>query len=101
MKCEQNEINFKITFFADLFTPLFDVIARQTKAPTYSGLFDKKLDTDYRILSDHSRMLSVCLSDGMFPESSPKLKQVLKRALRVARHSFLKSSGRIFIFPDF
>ena len=78
----------------DLFQTLFNVITKQTGAPKYGGSFDNKVDTDYRILSDHARMLSVCLSDGMFPESSPKLKQVLRRALRLAKHSFLQKSGK-------
>jgi alanyl-tRNA synthetase len=75
----------------DLFSPLFEVVERQTGAPSYSGSFDKKVDTDYRILADHCRMLSVCLSDGMFPESSPKLKQVLRRTIRIAKQGFLGS----------
>lgn len=57
----------------DLFTPIFDEISKQTQAPKYSGKFSKNdpaynLDTAYRILADHSRMVSICLADGMFPE---------------------------------
>ena len=77
----------------DLFATLFKVIEKQTGAPSYSGSFDKRLDTDYRILSDHSRMLSVCLSDGMFPESSAKLKQVLRRAIRISKQGFLHNKS--------
>jgi alanyl-tRNA synthetase len=58
--------------------------------PAYKGSFSNQLDTHYRILSDHSRMLAVCLSDGMFPESSAKLKQVLRRAVRIAKQSFVR-----------
>ena len=38
-------------------------------------------------------MLSVCLSDGMFPESSPKLKHVLKKTLKVAKKFGVHKSG--------
>ena len=55
-----------------------------------------RLDTDYRILSDHCRMLSACLSDGMFPESSPKLKQVLRRTIKVAKNFIRNSPGDNF-----
>lgn len=78
----------------DLFRPLFEVMTKQTKMPEYSGSFSNPLDTNYRILSDHSRMISVCLSDGMFPESSPKLKQVLRRALRIAKQNFIRNTER-------
>lgn len=56
---------------SDLFTPLFSKIQETTGAPEYSGAFDgprSQLDTAYRILADHSRMVAVSIADGMFPE---------------------------------
>lgn len=55
----------------DLFQPLFKFIQKCTKAPEYKGKFhddENELDTGYRILADHSRMISVALADGMVPE---------------------------------
>lgn len=40
--------------------------------PKYEGKFGEKdwnnLDKSYRILSDHSRAITVCLADGVIPE---------------------------------
>lgn len=38
-------------------------------------------------------MIAVCLSDGMFPEHSPKLKQVLRRTLKIAKQNFFQNEG--------
>ena len=34
------------------------------------------------------RMASICISDGLLPDASPKLRQVLRKAFRVQRDSF-------------
>ena len=55
----------------DLFLPIFKKIEKIAHCPPYTGSFygdDLKRDTSYRILADHSRMIAVCLVDGMFPE---------------------------------
>lgn len=44
-----------------------------SKAPEYMGDFPSAsnaatLDTAYRILADHARMVTVCLADGMLPD---------------------------------
>lgn len=56
----------------DLFEPLFESIRKTTNAPEYQGRFndaDKNgVDTAYRILADHSRMVTVALADGMLPD---------------------------------
>lgn len=51
----------------DLFSPIFSTISLATKLPEYSGSWND-LDTAYRILADHTRMLTVCLADGMLPD---------------------------------
>lgn len=63
--------NKSSNYDTDLFLPIFDRIQKTTSAPIYSGAFDgatSERDTSYRILADHSRMIAVSLSDGMFPE---------------------------------
>lgn len=52
----------------DLFEPIFQRIQAVSRAPAYSGRFDSDLDRDYRILADHARMVTACISDGMFPD---------------------------------
>lgn len=56
---------------SDLFTPIFDSVQKSTGFCGYSGAFDGekcRIDTAYRIIADHSRMVAVSLADGMFPE---------------------------------
>jgi alanyl-tRNA synthetase len=56
----------------DLFQPLFTAIEKFSHAPTYQGRFGiadrNKIDSGYRILSDHARMVTVALADGMLPD---------------------------------
>lgn len=56
----------------DLFEPLFGAIENYAKAPKYGGRYataDKDgIDTGYRILADHARMITVTLSDGALPD---------------------------------
>lgn len=56
----------------DLFKPLFEAIQKRTNAPEYQGRImeaDKNgVDTGYRILADHARMITIALADGMLPD---------------------------------
>lgn len=56
----------------DIFQPFFKAIQKCTKAPEYKGTFCNTvvntLDSGYRILADHSRMITVSLADGVIPE---------------------------------
>lgn len=51
-------------------------------------IFSSELDTAYRILADHARMVTVCLADQLLPYAAPKMLQVLRRALRIQRDQF-------------
>ncbi len=74
----------------DLFRPLFETVARVSGAPDYGAKFAgaNHLDTKYRILVDHARMVTVCLGDGMFPDSNPRLRNVVKQALAICKDIF-------------
>uniref|UniRef100_A0A1A9X0J8 alanine--tRNA ligase n=1 Tax=Glossina brevipalpis TaxID=37001 RepID=A0A1A9X0J8_9MUSC len=77
----------------DLFTPLFNVIQKHSKVPPYGGLFSSSiwaadLDTAYRVLTDHARMVTVCMADGMLPDQNQKLRRILRKALTVSKNSF-------------
>lgn len=71
----------------DLFAPLFRVIQSITGCPEYSGRYGDEdssgLDTSYRVLADHARMITVCLADGFFPDQEYVF--TLKKGLRLKR----------------
>ena len=73
---------------SDLFRPLFEFISLNAGAPAYKGSFDRSLDSFYRILADHARTITVCTCDGLYPDSSPRLKSVFSKALDVCSREF-------------
>ncbi|XP_016840617.1 alanine--tRNA ligase, mitochondrial [Nasonia vitripennis] len=79
----------------DIFQPLFEAIEKFTHAPKYQGRFgtaDKnKIDTGYRILADHARMVTVALADGMLPDKNQKLRRILRKAIDISEESFKTS----------
>uniref|UniRef100_A0A1B6D1Y3 Alanine--tRNA ligase n=2 Tax=Clastoptera arizonana TaxID=38151 RepID=A0A1B6D1Y3_9HEMI len=81
----------------DLFTPLFNVISKTGKIRPYQGNFGNTdvegIDTAYRILADHSRMLTIALADNMFPDNNHKLRRVLRKALLVSEQNFKMKKG--------
>lgn len=62
----------KSNYDTDLFQPLFNAIRKHSNAPEYKGTFGDddtdKIDYGYRILADHTRMITVALADNMLPE---------------------------------
>lgn len=85
--------NKSSNYDTDLFMPIFNTIQKITHAPHYSSKFptpleDATLDTGYRILADHSRMITVCLGDGMLPDQNQKLRRVLRKAFTISESIF-------------
>ncbi|XP_053676993.1 alanine--tRNA ligase, mitochondrial [Anopheles nili] len=77
----------------DLFKPIFRHIHKVTKKDPYRGCFASndnyyELDTAYRILADHSRMITACLADGMFPSQNHKLRRIIRKSLAFASRTF-------------
>lgn len=72
----------------DLFQPHFEVIRQFTGQEPYQGTFSLPLDTAYRQLADHARMVTVCMSDGLLPDASPKMRNVLRRSFQVIKERF-------------
>ena len=74
----------------DAFAPLFRKIAARTGRPPYEDRFGPTpdLNSAYRILADHSRMIVACLTDGLYPDSSHRLRHVIRRSLRTAKEFF-------------
>ena len=50
--------------------------------------FFRALDTAYRQLADHARMVTVCLNDGLLPDSAPKMRNVLRKSFQIMRDKF-------------
>ncbi|XP_030653343.1 alanine--tRNA ligase, mitochondrial isoform X1 [Nomascus leucogenys] len=77
------------TYDTDLFSPLLNAIQQGCRAPPYLGRVgvadEGHTDTAYRVVADHIRTLSVCISDGVFPGMSGPplvLRRILRRAVR-------------------
>ncbi|XP_041790449.1 alanine--tRNA ligase, mitochondrial [Chelmon rostratus] len=73
----------------DLFTPLLHAIHQRSRARSYSGRTgaadEGKVDMAYRVVVDHIRTLSVCITDGVHPGMSGAelvLRRILRRAVR-------------------
>ncbi|KAK9498486.1 hypothetical protein O3M35_003111 [Rhynocoris fuscipes] len=80
----------------DLFTPLFQKIAQISKTRNYEGKFGvddpNEIDTNYRILADHARMITVSLADNVFPDESHGLRRVIRKSL-VSAEKFVPGKG--------
>ncbi|KAJ8246477.1 hypothetical protein GJAV_G00268250 [Gymnothorax javanicus] len=73
----------------DLFTPLLSAIHQNSRCPEYRGRTGPadtgNVDMAYRVLADHIRTLSICISDGVYPGMSGAelvLRRILRRAVR-------------------
>ncbi|XP_055913657.1 alanine--tRNA ligase, mitochondrial [Eupeodes corollae] len=85
--------NKSSNYDTDLFTPIFETTQKLCKVPEYRGLFPteterQSLDTGYRILADHSRMITACIADGMLPDQNQKLRRVLRKAILTSENVF-------------
>ncbi|GBM11274.1 Alanine--tRNA ligase, cytoplasmic [Araneus ventricosus] len=86
----------------DLFIPLFEAIESNFRVRPYSGktgIDDADgLDTAYRILADHSRMFSVAIADGVFPDSYDTghvLRKIIRRAAYTANRVMKTRPGAL------
>ena len=67
----------------DVFTPIFSAIQDATGARAYGGKLDDEVDTAYRVIADHVRMLTFAMTDGAVPDKAGRgsvLRSVLRRA---------------------
>lgn len=87
----------------DVFTPLFEAIARITGAREYRGKFGAEdadgIDTAYRVVADHVRTLTFAISDGGMPNNEGRgyvVRRVLRRGARYARKYFNVEIGDFF-----
>lgn len=87
----------------DVFTPLFDTIQKLTGAREYRGKFGEEdpdgIDTAYRVVADHVRLLTFAISDGGTPNNAGRgyvVRRVLRRGARYARKYFQTDIGDFF-----
>uniref|UniRef100_A0A8D8QG85 alanine--tRNA ligase n=1 Tax=Cacopsylla melanoneura TaxID=428564 RepID=A0A8D8QG85_9HEMI len=87
------------TYDTDLFVPLLQTISKVSGVKPYSGNFADShltdLDTNYRMLSDYSRMITVALADNMFPDATAKLRNVVRDALIISEDVFQVKQGKL------
>ena len=96
-------------FNTDLFMPIFEGITKETGLPEYKGKFKyvkakKKrqisnkfscIDTAYRIVGDHTRMISACLSDGFLPDTNHRLKHTIRKTLEILGNNFTSGDDKM------
>jgi alanyl-tRNA synthetase len=87
----------------DVFSPLFTRIQEVTGAGKYQGRFGEEdvdgLDTAYRVVADHLRLLTFAISDGGTPNNEGRgyvVRRVLRRGARYARKYFKVEIGSFF-----
>ena len=87
----------------DVFTPLFEKIQEVTGAREYTGKFGHEdsdgVDTAYRVVADHVRLLTFAISDGGIPNNEGRgyvVRRVLRRGARYARKYFNVEIGNFF-----
>ncbi|OAL56045.1 hypothetical protein IQ07DRAFT_498832 [Pyrenochaeta sp. DS3sAY3a] len=93
----------KSNYDTDVFTPLFKRIQEVTGAREYRGKFGKDdpdgIDTAYRVIADHTRMMSFAIADGGVPNNVGRgyvVRRVLRRGARYARKYFEVEIGDFF-----
>ncbi|KKA26224.1 hypothetical protein TD95_000035, partial [Thielaviopsis punctulata] len=90
-------------YATDIFTPLFDQIQKITNARPYTDKYGKDdvdgVDTAYRVVADHIRLLSFSITDGAVPNNDGRgyvVRRVLRRGVRYARKYFNAEIGSFF-----
>ncbi|KAL1639962.1 Alanine--tRNA ligase [Diplodia intermedia] len=87
----------------DVFTPLFKTIQEITGVRDYQGKFGDEdadgIDTAYRVVADHVRLLTFAISDGAIPDAVGRgyvVRRVLRRGARYARKYLHTDIGSFF-----
>ncbi|TPX09300.1 uncharacterized protein E0L32_009492 [Thyridium curvatum] len=90
-------------YATDIFSPLFTRIQEVTGARPYTDKYGKDdadgIDTAYRVIADHIRLLSFSIADGAVPNNEGRgyvVRRVLRRGVRYARKYFNAEIGTFF-----
>ncbi|KAK3583465.1 hypothetical protein CHS0354_025597 [Potamilus streckersoni] len=97
----------KSNYSTDLFIPVFRVIQKETGAPIYQDLTGSAdiggINTAYRMVADHARMFTVCISDGLLPgkgDLGSKLRSVMHRCIQQYREVLKAPPGHLVKLVD-
>ncbi|KAH8196292.1 hypothetical protein TruAng_009540 [Truncatella angustata] len=95
--------NKSSNYATDIFAPLFKQIQKVTGARDYTDKYGKDdadgIDTAYRVVADHIRLLTFSISDGAVPNNDGRgyvVRRVLRRGVRYARKYFNAEIGSFF-----
>ncbi|RYO91783.1 hypothetical protein DL766_005785 [Monosporascus sp. MC13-8B] len=95
--------NKSSNYATDIFTSLFEKIQEVTGARPYTDKYGKDdadgIDTAYRVVADHIRLLTFAISDGAVPNNEGRgyvVRRVLRRGCRYARKYFDAEIGSFF-----
>lgn len=95
--------NKSSNYDTDVFYPLFIKIQEITNARAYTDKYGQEdadgIDTAYRVVADHLRLLAFAISDGCIPNNEGRgyvLRRVLRRGSRYARKYFNTEIGSFF-----
>ena len=90
-------------YATDVFHPLFARIQEVTEARPYTDKYGADdvdgIDTAYRVIADHIRLLTFAISDGGVPNNEGRgyvVRRVLRRGSRYARKYFNAEIGSFF-----
>lgn len=93
--------NVKSNYDTDLFRGLLNVIHSKSSVEPYQGRLSNDLDINYRILADHSRMITIAISDGISGGrrgSTFDLRKVIRRSFSISRDIFKQEQPRLLLF---
>ncbi|KAL4220726.1 hypothetical protein ACF0H5_021121 [Mactra antiquata] len=92
--------NTRSNYNTDLFLPLFHSIQKETGVREYNDSIGNEdingIDTAYRVISDHTRMSTICIADSLLPgrlDLGYKLRYVIYRALYQCHHILKAKPG--------
>ncbi|GAM82706.1 hypothetical protein ANO11243_006900 [Dothideomycetidae sp. 11243] len=87
----------------DVFAPIFEKIREVTGVREYQGKFGAEdsdnIDTAYRVVADHLRLLTFAITDGGIPNNVGRgyvVRRVLRRGARYARRYLNTDIGSFF-----
>jgi alanyl-tRNA synthetase len=90
-------------YATDIFSTLFAQIQKVTGARDYQDKYGKDdvdgIDTAYRVVADHIRLLTFAITDGAVPNNDGRgyvVRRVLRRGVRYARKYFNAEIGSFF-----
>lgn len=98
--------NVHSNYDTDIFLPIFKQIRDIfPHLPEYGGNIGEedvgKIDTAYRVVSDHIRCVTIAIADGCFPSNEGRnyvIRRIIRRAVRFGKQSFNIESNMLWFY---